>query len=139
MLKAGYVAVAGNFSTFNCVIRDLSETGAKIELESFTVLPQHFTLHIHVDGSKIECERVWQKNLFFGVRFIGEWDTSAKLRDQKISTSEGALSQRVLSEMEARQRALGNDQQNQAPDPVFRRHQQAPAGRTFGKRVGPEI
>lgn len=55
-------------------ISDMSLRGAAIKLQSNTVLPGRFTLHIQsLDGQKVKickCERRWQKGTRAGVRFL---------------------------------------------------------------------
>jgi hypothetical protein len=53
-----------------CVVRDLSTTGARIELFKEAALPQYFRLSLLPDGSgRRLCSKVWQIALIAGVRF----------------------------------------------------------------------
>jgi len=54
-----------------CTVRDLSRSGARIELFKEGVLPQYFLLSLMPDGSaKRLCSRVWQIALVAGARFV---------------------------------------------------------------------
>jgi hypothetical protein len=54
-----------------CTVRDLSRTGARLELFKEAVLPQYFLLSLMPDGSaKRLCSKVWQIALVAGVRFV---------------------------------------------------------------------
>jgi hypothetical protein len=51
----------------SCWLRDISDTGARLELEDGTPVPAHFTLRV---GDEVfTCEKVWQGPLFAGVQF----------------------------------------------------------------------
>ena len=61
-----------------CVVRNLSATGARIELvrgdrkpfESEQRIPDHFTLSFRLDRTVVDCEVVWQRFNAIGVRFL---------------------------------------------------------------------
>jgi hypothetical protein len=51
----------------SCWLRDISDTGAKLEFEGGKQVPPHFTLQV---GDEIyTCEKVWQGPSFTGVQF----------------------------------------------------------------------
>jgi len=55
----------------SCTIRDLSKTGARLELSEGTSLPQYFLVSLLPDGSgRRLCSKVWQLALIAGVRFV---------------------------------------------------------------------
>ncbi len=51
-----------------CIIRNLSKTGAKIEVHS--PVPGTFELVFDCDRSRRSCRVVWRKEPMMGVRFI---------------------------------------------------------------------
>jgi len=51
-----------------CIVRNLSETGAKIEVHS--LVPGTFDLVFDCDRSRRSCRVVWRKEPMMGVRFI---------------------------------------------------------------------
>jgi hypothetical protein len=56
---------------FPCTIRDLSKSGARLELLNEVVLPQYFFVSMLPDGSSRRlCSRVWQVVTVVGVRFV---------------------------------------------------------------------
>ena len=60
----------GNF-LLPCAIRDLSKSGARLELFKEAVLPQYFRVSLLPDGSgRRLCSKVWQVALIAGVRFV---------------------------------------------------------------------
>ena len=60
----------GNF-LLPCTVRDLSKTGARLELFREAALPQYFLLSLLPDGGgRRLCSKVWQIALIAGVRFV---------------------------------------------------------------------
>ena len=55
-------------SAVKCIVRNLSETGAKIEVHS--PVPAAFELVFDSDRSRHSCRVVWRKEPMVGVRFI---------------------------------------------------------------------
>lgn len=72
VLKGAHAAFNQEFSAIPCVVRDLSETGARLQFDEGWFVPPLFTLFVDVDGFKVECERVWHKGSHCGVRFLGD-------------------------------------------------------------------
>ena len=67
-LKGGSISFA--FATgIECIVRNISETGACLEVESSTSIPDDFTLIIKPEYSKRDCKVVWRANGRIGVRF----------------------------------------------------------------------
>jgi hypothetical protein len=55
---------------FDCAIADISETGARIQLEDERELPEHFMLLLTKNGeARRRCRLVWRNGLFVGVEF----------------------------------------------------------------------
>jgi hypothetical protein len=55
-------------SVFDCLIRNLSDTGARLHLEDALAVPENFTLTV-VDGRSFPCTVVWRKVGMIGVHF----------------------------------------------------------------------
>ena len=51
-----------------CVVRKLSEKGAKIEVHS--PVPETFELVFDLDQSRRSCRVVWRKEVMIGVKFL---------------------------------------------------------------------
>lgn len=68
-LKGGRIVTNDGHSTFDCTIRNLSESGAKLAVTSIVGLPQRFTLALQ-DGRRFSCETVWHTETELGVKFI---------------------------------------------------------------------
>lgn len=60
------------------LVRDMSSTGAKVELKAETVtgmattagIPENFVLVLSGDGIEFDCEVVWREPACLGVRFL---------------------------------------------------------------------
>ena len=56
-------------NSVNCLIRNLSITGAAIDLSSRTELPERFVLVVPGDRLQLPCHTVWRKEHRIGVVF----------------------------------------------------------------------
>ncbi|MEZ5871755.1 MAG: hypothetical protein R3D32_07885 [Nitratireductor sp.] len=84
----------------------MSETGAKLVFENVGLVPRVFVLFVELDGYKVECERVWQEGKECGVRFIGEKQPTRMRKTQIVESSENALSERTMRDIETREKGL---------------------------------
>ncbi len=66
-LKAGTIEFSG--STIDCVVRNISETGAALEVASPVGIPAEFNLLISGNVAKRPCRVVWVKDKRIGVAF----------------------------------------------------------------------
>lgn len=60
--------------TIPCRVRDISETGAKLEFDTQQLLPHRFELKIR-DLPILSCELRWAKGTRAGVHFVEEGET----------------------------------------------------------------
>jgi PilZ domain len=67
VLKAGMIVSSAG--TFNCVVRNLSEQGAALDLPSSIGIPHDFTLVIPTEGARFFCQSVWRNERRIGVAF----------------------------------------------------------------------
>jgi len=67
-LKGGSI-VLGVGSAVDCVVRNLSETGACLEVASPVGIPNDFTLQIKPEMTKRDCHAVWRSANRIGVYF----------------------------------------------------------------------
>ena len=66
--KAATIEFVGG-RPINCVVRNLSVTGAAIELSNRDGIPDSFLLVMPDDGLRLLCQIVWQKDYRIGVTF----------------------------------------------------------------------
>lgn len=52
-----------------CVVRDLSTTGAAIEIEGHIGIPDTFVLVVREDDLRLSCRVVWRRDYRIGVVF----------------------------------------------------------------------
>lgn len=55
--------------TMDCLVRDISPTGAKLELDGASVLPREFELAVPQRRAIYPCELKWRRQNAAGVRF----------------------------------------------------------------------
>jgi len=67
VLKAGRIAFGG--AGIDCVVRNISQTGAALEVESPLGIPHEFTLLVTADNSYRSCRVIWRKKKRIGVMF----------------------------------------------------------------------
>ncbi|MFN3685304.1 PilZ domain-containing protein [Salinarimonas sp.] len=70
VLIAGTIRYAGGIGTASCVVRNLSETGAKLTLSESLNLPTHFDLAIAQKNAVHRCELRWRRGEEAGVAFL---------------------------------------------------------------------
>ena len=59
ILKAGIMRALPDFET-TCVVRDLSDGGAKLKVKDAQVVPERFQLLIELDGIIAKCLVMWR-------------------------------------------------------------------------------
>ena len=67
ILKAGSIEVGGD--AIDCIVRNVSETGAALQVLSPLYVPDRFTLVVQTDRLKRPCHIIWRKERRFGVAF----------------------------------------------------------------------
>ena len=117
VFKGAHAAFNQEHSAVPCIVRDLSDSGAKIEFNLGWIVPSHFTLFVELDGFKVECEKVWHRGDLYGVRFTGPRTPTDVVRKQRVDLYDG---RNVVEET----------QDTSAPAAAFKR---APKKPVFGK------
>jgi hypothetical protein len=67
VLKAGTIEFGGG--AIDCIVRNLSNTGAALDVTSPIGIPDRFTLVLPTDGLHMPCHVVWRKQRRLGVAF----------------------------------------------------------------------
>ena len=67
VLKAGTIEFRG--AGIDCTVRNLSETGAALEVASPLGIPAEFDLVVMAEHSRRHCRVVWRKEKRIGVAF----------------------------------------------------------------------
>ena len=68
VLKSGLIDL-GAGGTISCVVRNLSEKGAALEVETPLFIPDRFTLLVQTEHLNRRCQIVWRKARRIGVAF----------------------------------------------------------------------
>jgi hypothetical protein len=67
VLRASSIEFGGD--AIDCIVRNISETGAALEALSPLYIPDRFTLFVQADQLKRRCRVVWRKKRRLGVTF----------------------------------------------------------------------
>jgi hypothetical protein len=67
IFKSGSIEFGGG--VFDCAVRNLSETGAALEVMTPLFIPDRFTLAMQSDQFRRSCRVVWRKEKRIGVTF----------------------------------------------------------------------
>ena len=84
----GYIALPGSRQEIECVMLDVSASGARLKLtlpppkpfQPATVVPQQFRLYVQSDKTEIDCEVTWVKGDQCGVRFLSAFRPATQTR-----------------------------------------------------------
>ena len=67
-LKGGRIVINNGRSTFDCTMRNFSQSGARLTLPSILGIPESFELVLD-DGQRFDCTVVWRTATDIGVKF----------------------------------------------------------------------
>ncbi len=68
---AGWIKLEGGFAARQCVVQDLSSSGARITIEDLNSLPAKLRLAFSRDArTGRNCEVVWRRGKSVGVKFV---------------------------------------------------------------------
>jgi hypothetical protein len=67
VIKSAFIEHGGE--KISCTVRDLSTTGASLEVADSTLVPANFKLVVPEDGLKLSCQVVRRKDFRIGVVF----------------------------------------------------------------------
>lgn len=76
VLKEGQLITEDMTSLVNVKIRDLSETGARVETAGIIDLPEHFKLFVVSEKAVYSCLARWRRGNLLGIEFTGPPRTS---------------------------------------------------------------
>lgn len=68
-IKGARAIVAASGTGFDCVIKDISGSGARIEFDDLITLGSRFQLHIKKENKTMRVSTSWQRGRQAGVRF----------------------------------------------------------------------
>ena len=85
VMKGATIAYSNGKLTLPCVVRDFSQTGARLQIHPEQRVPNSFDLIVELDGIEVSCQLVWKKGEFAAVKFLTEPKKSLPKRQQIIS------------------------------------------------------
>jgi hypothetical protein len=69
--QSGWITLDGGFAARQCVVQDISSTGAKITVDDPNVLPAKLRLAFARDArTGRNCEVVWRRGKSVGIKFV---------------------------------------------------------------------
>jgi hypothetical protein len=69
--QPGWIIFEGGFAARQCVVEDMSSTGAKVTIDDPNMLPAKLRLGFARDGrTGRNCEVVWRRGGSVGVKFV---------------------------------------------------------------------
>jgi hypothetical protein len=68
VLKGARIVINDGFSTFQCTVRNLSDTGARLKVAGIIGIPDTFDLLLD-DGRRFSCITAWKTESEIGVKF----------------------------------------------------------------------
>ncbi len=68
-LKGAQIIFNDGASVIDCIVRDVSETGAKLKIPSPLGVPDTFTLSVQADNTRRKCRVAWRRATEMGVAF----------------------------------------------------------------------
>jgi hypothetical protein len=78
-------------SSIDCIVRQISDVGAVIEVESALGIPEHFHLLIPGEGPPQPCKRAWQSDKQVGLVFEGGGANSPEGCRRRVAGTRGSL------------------------------------------------
>jgi hypothetical protein len=67
VLKTGYIVFSDNVPKLECTVRNISETGASIQVSTTIGIPSSFD--VIIDGARRNCLSVWRTDTKIGIAF----------------------------------------------------------------------
>jgi hypothetical protein len=67
-LKSAKIILSDKAPKVECVVRNLSKNGARLQVSTSSGLPAHFDLEF--DGERRHCRVVWMREALLGVTFV---------------------------------------------------------------------
>ena len=68
-LKGGKIVFNNGWGSIRCIVKTMSETGARLQVESVLEIPNVFTLMFDDGGRARECIVRWREPASLGVEF----------------------------------------------------------------------
>ncbi len=105
-LLKGRIIFPNRQSTMDCIVRDISDGGARLELHSNDLVPDHFELYVPLKETTFPVSVRWRQHTEVGVMFVVPRERGATQDDLagRVSQLEAEFQEMkaALSEIQAR-------------------------------------
>lgn len=85
VLKRARLSYKDGAFSIDCVLRNITEDGALIDLPVGIMVPDKFRIHNELDGFAVDCEVARRIGNSAGVKFVGERELFQPKRIQVVS------------------------------------------------------
>ncbi len=97
---SGRITFNNRFSTMDCLVRNLSQNGAKLIISSPVMIPHEFDIHIHKRGDSQRARLIWRSDIEMGIALIHAGGSSVvsietARRIRTLEADRDALAKRV--------------------------------------------
>lgn len=89
--KSAYIYNKGYNGKRTCILRNISETGALLQIEHIAGLPSHFTVGVELDAFEVPAKWIWREEERVGVQFEGPLEPIESKRTQVLYLSDDPL------------------------------------------------
>ncbi len=97
---SGQIIFNNRFSTLDCLVRNMSQIGAKLIISSTLMVPGEFDLHVPKKGNSRRARLIWRSDTEMGVALVHGGDSrvvsiEAARRIKGLEADRDALAKRV--------------------------------------------
>ena len=76
VLKDGKIVTQNLQSVIDCAVRDISESGARLQCNHQSAVPSEFALLLPSQNTMRDARAVWRRGDLIGIAFTGPWRTA---------------------------------------------------------------
>ena len=73
VLKGALVVLGDHLRAFDCTIRNLTEVGAKIDIETTLGIPDEFEIFVQSTNRIAPARTIWRNDHEIGIELTGPW------------------------------------------------------------------
>jgi hypothetical protein len=84
----GLVSFTGSNSNIQCLVRDISEGGARLMFDRPDLIAESLKLHLPIRGQTFRANVRWRKGDEMGVAFVADAPWATFIQDMKNSLAE---------------------------------------------------
>jgi hypothetical protein len=89
--KAAFVYNDGGGGKRACILRNISETGALLQIEDVRGLPSQFTVGVELGSYEVAANWIWRKDVRLGVQFQGPLEQLKTTRMQVLNLPDAPI------------------------------------------------